>query len=326
MISHANLFPMAISFALLSCLPSKAETFSIGIVYADGILLPVASYDGREWGNPWPSVVGEGDPPIQDLASIRRSWLPPDRPLKRRWHLESFDGRSQPLNIRAPTRTTGALKECGDRVWGLVTDTPAMRVECSYCCPFPKIGYAIDRRLPIRRFSPAAQSAPAVARLVESEFNRLEVGEIHRIMSSLSPTWRGYEGFPLERKAREARPLSVDVLTLARSSSGDGFFYYEATRKYPKPASAPDAACEWVSFGRGWIKSIDGRGRPLASSVTLTDCDRKGTESLNPFATIDVGDATHVVAQRFGWESEEVVVLRFGSSVEVLISSPVHGM
>jgi hypothetical protein len=76
----------------------------------------------------------------------------------------------------------------------------------------------------------------------------------------------------------------------------------------------------------GWIKGTDAGGVHLAKGVSLTDCDRKGTESISPFATFDFDGETYAVGQRNGWEYEEIVILKMGSSVRAVISTPLHGL
>src|SRR5689334_10017948 len=47
--------------------------FTVGVLRNDGIVIPFAVFDGKEWSEPWPTVLRSVDLPI-DIANVPQKW------------------------------------------------------------------------------------------------------------------------------------------------------------------------------------------------------------------------------------------------------------
>jgi hypothetical protein len=309
--------------ALVAGSQVHAQTQSIGIVQLDGLLIPVAAFDAGQWATPWPAFVRKTEPSIDRLEALPPAWLPGGRALERSWQLEAFDGGSAALNVLAPVRS----EQCGQTLRALATDIPKRPSACPHCCPVEKLGYAFDGPLAIQRFVTVDAPDAELRAPIEAEFDRLERAAVGAIAQDVAESWYRPRGYPLEREAREAKPVSLEVLMRSTTAAGKAVYYYRAARSYAR-ADPSGRSCDFVSVLTGWILGGDSMAQPVASELQLTDCDRKGSQSLLPFATFALGPGRgdFALAQRFGWESEEVVVLEIGSSIEVVAAAWTHGL
>src|SRR4029078_10524782 len=87
--------------------PGPAPTF-LAVVRADGLVVPIAIYDGRTWWNRWPT--GADDPDIQVLAvpptlrEVPASWLAPGQWLPVSWRYLGLPRGSGAFRLIRPAR------------------------------------------------------------------------------------------------------------------------------------------------------------------------------------------------------------------------------
>jgi len=108
--------------ALMATQPAsgREDELALGLVRPDGILTPVALFDGTRWVNPWPDY--EDDDPKLDrmLAAVPSWWRDRRREVPQAWHVLQPSGK----DVRAAVLTHVIFDEhCGRQI-GLLTDLP----------------------------------------------------------------------------------------------------------------------------------------------------------------------------------------------------------
>ena len=83
----------------------------LAAVSREGSLIPIATFDGREWWNRWPWG-GDRDeirslPIPPSLEAIPGDWLPPATRLPSEWRMLRLTGGTVPLRAVRPTRPAG---------------------------------------------------------------------------------------------------------------------------------------------------------------------------------------------------------------------------
>src|SRR5262245_373303 len=75
------------------------DTFRIGVLRRDGVLIPFATFDGRRWRNAWPDPKPELSVPI-NLTSIPQRWWGPTG-TRDQWQA-SIAGAERTLKVTQP--------------------------------------------------------------------------------------------------------------------------------------------------------------------------------------------------------------------------------
>ena len=275
------------------------KPFGVGVLRRDGILIPFASFDGRQWRRSWTPPSPDVAIPI-NVTSVPSDWWGKTGPLEE-W--QAWIG-STPRTIRvtqpdalevrcpmaaAPPRTTPLQVV-------LRTDYRAdAPVPPPTALPYPKAGLAISPPQPIAPIAvlpiegqPAREIAPA---LLEA-FNKAE----RRLESRV--------GHPVSKRAREGRDPTIEAFYAFGDSPR--YFYVEATRGYRELG---DNGCSALAWGTGWFVR-DAKGyRSLETVVDLLNCDRFHASYMLPLGAIAIGDHLYWLAQFSGWDHERYVVI-----------------
>jgi len=88
------------------------QSVFLGVVREDGLMIPIAIHDGREWWNAWP-FSHESDqtvvtlPVPASLAQVPTPWLPPGVRLPTAWTMYPRRGRPRPLRLGSLARPEG---------------------------------------------------------------------------------------------------------------------------------------------------------------------------------------------------------------------------
>src|SRR5437762_9599458 len=96
--------PLAIIVALVAAIGAadpRTDTFSVGVLRRDGILIPLASYDGKQWGVSWPGPALDLEIPIS-LSSVPKSWWGPIKLVVDDWQLWPPAGEPRPIHTTQP--------------------------------------------------------------------------------------------------------------------------------------------------------------------------------------------------------------------------------
>src|SRR5690242_19293191 len=76
-----------------------SERFTLGVMRADGILLPFAAFDGKNWTTPWPAenrrIDGRPIDLPENLQAVPREWWGKDVPAE--WRVWPRTGAAVPF-------------------------------------------------------------------------------------------------------------------------------------------------------------------------------------------------------------------------------------
>lgn len=255
--------------------PSPAAPLALGLVSADGILVPFAVFDGATWEAAW----GEPEDPIKldGMIEARPSyWRDRNQRVPQRWHIVARPpATTQAVNV---LRSVIFDEHCQQQT-GLLTDLRARRAN-----PHEK-ALATDSRtgvaLPIDLSSGALRGGwQDLIDLMNAEIERQEAAA------------------PRARGARQ--PLTVRVF--ADGIAGARTLYYEAERSYGTGSAF---------IANGWVHAMSG-AKPVVLHATalLDDAEGRPIVTRQPLGILRVGATAYWITQNHGYESEAVSVMR----------------
>ncbi len=311
-----------------------SSPFTVGLVEANGNLVPVAAFDGEGWSNPWPvdlaldtntpswpnlpEVWNRGSGSLKDWTLWLENPGPPFGDSRRKWH----DWTARLSSGRTALAISGLVESeplCSKNL-ALITDAgdrSSSLIQCTSCCPNPKRGIATTSESPpelVERLGPEDEDAVNAATGVRNSFDAIEDQEVERLVSSFgSPgTIDGqlrYFGHWLSADRRHGIPLHVSKAF--RIQLVDAAIYYlEINRDYPSPPEDEDVGCSGRSYLRTWVlANIRGELVSLLQDLLLTDCDMKGVSFDSPLVFWRHTPSIDLLVQRHGWESEDYLIL-----------------
>lgn len=289
---------------------AQGEPFTIGIVQANGHLIPFARFDGKTWSNSWPGPGETRDVMIHSFGEIPLAWTG-GAPLPRPWRLWLPTGTSHDLRV---SDAAYADSLCSQN-WVLMTDFPRQASGCRNCCPVPTIGIALSTDRAVRSFARAGMDA-IPASLVESVFNETETREIARRVAESKSDGPHVYGVPADERVRHATPIMFNAIW---RSTVDELYYVEGTRRHAelnRPCPSVTAFSGWF-----WIRQPEERPASMARAQ-LVDCDLKGAEFITPLGLVEAGGWLQAVVEVRGWESQEHAILRLtrGAVTQLLVT------
>jgi len=161
--------------------PGPAPTF-LAVVRADGLVVPIAIYDGRTWWNRWPT--GADDPDIQVLAvpptlrEVPASWLAPGQALPVSWRYLGLPRGSGAFRLIRPARP--AHSDLMDTI-ALKCDLAISKVPSSGGDAEREIGVSISGEGQLGRATVASGAeASAILRQLGQRVQVLERAEMDR--------------------------------------------------------------------------------------------------------------------------------------------------
>ena len=291
-----------------------AEKFIVGVLRANGIIIPFARYDGTHWVNSWPEPAYRPSAPPAPLEQIPREWLG-ENGLAPNWRLWLPAGTTHAVRVLdLQYSNTGC-----DGNWGLRTDFPKSLNVRPDTCPNPTIGIALSSDRPLEPMLPANHDELPFGALERA----FEESEDREISSLRVPSGLEYLR-PPDEVSRTAVPIRVARAWRTILNSGELIYYLEANRSYARRAGSNDSGCANISAFRGWfVQDRDQEVRVLNVRLGLTDCDFKGVRFTTPMGLMVLEDGTYVITENDGWESRsyEVLKIESGSVIPVLRSS-----
>lgn len=288
-------------FLVAACVLALAvETtphLTLGVLRADGLVIPFASYDGR-WSVPWPSSLRNLTIPI-GLRDVEAKWwgaAGADAP----WKAVLQGGTIRPLKLQL-------LRQfrvfCTDRL-GVQTDyrgAPPSPEEPTVA----KDGLAIAGDatvLPIDRVGKDSTDRASTAQAITGDFNEAE-----RIAASSFSNWK----HPYKAEQRHTYPIEVEALYRSREQTKRGAWrvsYVEAVRTFPaKPA---DKGCGLITYAYGWILEREGKKPRIELRARVTYCDREGVSFMQPFGRLVLRDEVYWISQMSSWRDEVYTISR----------------
>lgn len=263
----------------------------IGVLRADGLLLPVATFSQGEWWNRWPFSPAASNNELKDvrppasLDAMPRDWLPPGLTLPRRWRVGPAGGAPR------DTAVTGLVK--GDRsdlveLIGLRTDYPLARggqVDASD--HDNEIAIAVSGRAVTGKFvlvTGAEKTAlvPAFTSALEKVEGVAIDDEVRNVVAA-APGPRRAIAVPT-RAERQAAILNLTAVRSERQDEGRTLYYLVASKEYHRAGK-----CE-LSMDVAAVATRDQNGLRIAplDPVVSVDCahDDAITARFVPLATI----------------------------------------
>jgi hypothetical protein len=282
--------------------PAPAKpAFSLGILRRDGVLLPFAAFNGRDWTIPWPDS-DSGQLPI-NLDDVPKKWWGPVPPGAPWTALMTEDGTRRPLKIEKPQQVRVF---CDGRL-GLLTDYKGEAVD-SRAPGIPKDGLAAASEpdpLPLQPIVDVSLVSPDATNLVKSmtpAFNKQEKVAAEKFLN-----W----GHPYSAEERTALPIELEAMYRFHEQTPRGEWllsFIEAIRRFP--ARPEDNGCGLITFVHGWVVQLPGIKPEFYLSATVTYCDREGVAFMLPLGHLSAVGENYWVYQMSSWRDEEYTVAR----------------
>ena len=267
-----------------------ADRFMVGILRADGTLVPFAQYSNGGWTNPWP---GPRQPPASiyteepqevvphSLGDLPEPWFKQCGKIPQKWYFRTSAQTSQMLKASEVLK----VENHSQTNWALMTNLPKQNGDDTH---HRNIGVALSANLkvePVMQIQTDSREAVEILSFVRQAFD--DAGK-------------------------------AELKTLFRSSlrlNGEYLYYFEAEKQQKRPPGSPDEGCNDVSLFHGWISADEKGGMGLLDSrVFLTDCDMKGPSSTTPLGIMKLKDTTYLFASEHGWEDESYLILGLDNS------------
>jgi hypothetical protein len=309
--SHAPAARVATRRASAPRAQEESGELFVGVLRADGLVVPFVAYWQGYWLTPWTKPAGSADDE-NSIADLTSAWFADEGDFPPVWYARTRAGRA-PVRLRA-SRLVKSDNHCSTN-WALQTDLPGARKPGAR--HRENVGVAAsaphESDAPARLDPRARDLAPLVA-LVRRSFDEEEratlAGRPRDATREGGPQGDARkESFPPEAERRKRAPAVVKLYRHT-ASGGRRLYYFEAERRYPKPAGANDRACENVSVLGGWLLQA-GRAAPrlVEQHMTLTDCDAKEAASGRPLGLIRLRGREFLIQEEHGYESESYVLL-----------------
>ena len=277
---------------------AERQKFTLATLGRDGVIIPFASFDGRNWGLHWPDSDAVAPLPISRDDIPKKWWGPqgPDAP----WTAWLPGGETRPLTVGKPVH---AKIFCSGHP-ALATDYRGGPIDPREPT-VPKDGLAIagDAKLQeIIQVSVFAPDAKRVIDVITAEFNLQEKLAAEHFTSWSHPYWT---------EERKRYPIELEAFYRTTDTTSRGSWrttYVEAIRRFPPRPS--DQGCGLITFVRGWITELDAKKPIINIGARVTYCDRAEVAFMLPFGRLVVDNDIYWVYQTSSWRNEVYNVAR----------------
>lgn len=278
--------------------PQTSSThLNLGVMRADGVLLPFASFDGDDWKASWPTDLFSQTLPAT-VSSIPRAWWGGAEPSE--WRVFPPDGGPpQPFKVQAPTMIVAGR----ERRLALRTDRSAAPVTVPpFVLPYPKIGLAVAGDPDLKPIADISRTEAGAGRqflaTLGQAINSAEDRTVGGLLSYTS--WR----HPVNQKARARSEASLEAwYSTPLVEQGARVSYIEAVKRYPP--GPEDKGCGLETFVTGWVNHSDKQEKPRARlTAAVVYCDREGASYMLPFGQITIRNRVYWVYQMSGRDHE----------------------
>ncbi|HUK35108.1 MAG TPA: hypothetical protein VLV86_14410, partial [Vicinamibacterales bacterium] len=270
---------------------------TLGVLRRDALIIPFATFDGKQWRNFWPTPEEDADIPL-NLASVPKGWWGPIAPIAT-WQIWTGAATPRTVKVRQPDwarafcqKQVGLRTDYQPREWPPPPDTQ----------PFPKDGLAVWPPYPIDPIDilPAAGSAErdALAAVVLASFTGAETAAVRAAERAHFEQPRSFVEVPDESDRATSPPMSIET-AYASGPASSRVYFVESAREYRK-----GGACAAVAFGAGWLRRDEGNVSTINYGVRVDACDRAGLKFMFPLGALSIADNTFWVFQASGWNGE----------------------
>ena len=329
--NYGSSFRLALPVLLFFVPTASAQMdlpFTVGIVEANGNLVPVATFDGAGWSSPWPVDLAL-DETTPSWPHLPEEWNRGGGSL-RNWTLwfenpgPSSENSQLPwewVTRLSPGRTALTAngfvesKPLCSKNLALATDAGDLRsslIQRKNSCPDPKRGIATTAESPpglVERLDLEGEDSRRIAARVQDIFNVLESQELDRV-ARMYGTVEGqlrYTGQWLDAGRRNEIPLRAKAAFRIREADA-AIYYVEIVRDY-RSASTSAVTCPGYSYLRTWVLDNDTDLVWFDQDFGMFDCDMKGASNDTPLVLWRDTTGVHLLVRRLGWESEDYLIL-----------------
>ena len=277
---------------------AERQRFTLAALRTDGVMIPFASFDGRNWSLHWPDSDLVAPLPIS-RADIPKKWWGPQGP-DAAWTAWLPGAPARPLTLGKPVQ---AKVFCSGHP-ALATDYRGAPVD-PRAPTMPKDGLAVAGNVTLQQvlsISVHAAEARRVITLITREFNLQEKLAVDHFTSWSHPFWT---------EERTRYPIELEALYRSIDTTSRGTWtttYVEAIRRFPPRPQ--DEGCGLITFVRGWITERDGKPPVINVGARVTYCDRAEVSFMLPFARLLLDNELYWVYQISSWRDEFYAVSR----------------
>lgn len=272
--------------------------FVLGILRQDGVVLPFASFTGKDWESSWPDDVRWIELPLT-LGDVPKKWWGKPGPPSQFtiWRDGTPQGRLQldkPVMVSAACTRRVAISS--DYRAKELPPPPAVR-------PYPKDGLVISgpqRVEPLTTVPPGSPEWNAARSVLADPLERAEMRAIN-----LFTDW----DHPVKHSERKKVPIELEAIYRApMDREGWVAYHVEAVKRYAP--GKEDEGCGLVTSATGWIGAGPGKKQWTQLSARITYCDRRGVSYFLPLGLMHLRGRTYWIYQSSGYEHERYYVVR----------------
>jgi len=276
---------------------SGTEPFAVSAVRADGVLIPIARFDGRAWVRMWAEPAPKIERP-PTLAEVPAAWLSGLATTPASWFFwldAERDRAASPFAAREPRRLTATgvvpyAAHCLEAA-GLTSDYPDSRPVSATQFPFEVIGLAVTNAAvhveSLTKVEPGSALGASIAEKAAAPFHRAEDDTVGREREALGAV-------PAFRERRQTSIVWTRIVRLGVSQGPRRTYYLEGKKAYGP---------QLIVSGHVWLQMIDGR-ETADAEVDVTDEDGKTSIVREPLGTIGMGERVLWLFRAHGYESE----------------------
>jgi len=287
---------------LAGLLQPAAASFTIGVLRRDALIVPFATYDGKEWKNYWPKPAESSDVPLS-VRSVPKRWWGPVGP-RATWQIWMPDTSPRTVKVRQPDWVSSYCH----RVVGLRTDyQPRFRPPPPSVNPYPKDGLAVSPPHTVEPFEILGPDSPErddVLEAIHARFTKLEQDGLDNLRRAHNASPRQIAEPPSERELLSMPPLAIEALYA--HGTAHRVYFLEGAREYRK-----NGACTIVVLARGMVARDSGKFSTDGMNITIgySACDRSGATYMWPLGVISLPGGTYWIAQIAGWSRESYSII-----------------
>ncbi|MCP9496453.1 MAG: hypothetical protein MSG64_18580 [Pyrinomonadaceae bacterium MAG19_C2-C3] len=301
----------------------RAASFMIGVVRADGMIIPFAEYARGAWSNPWTEAKPDyqvGSEVVPKSLGMAKAWFERKGKTPRQWYFRAAGDEAVLLTASKIAKVENHSQDN----WALESDLPKQANESGH---HRNLGIALsgkekfDTFIEIKADSKEAENFADQLKPLYESAERLEIARSDR----------GYtHGVEIVTDAERAK-VKLEIQSLYRSRiafDGRELYSFGVKKSYARPPASSDAGCADVAEFQGWaFRGRDGELSLLDGELAfnLTDCDGKTAgRSVTPFGTIRLDNQTFLIVEEHGWEDESYTILELKDSA-ILRTLETHG-
>lgn len=296
--------PLLLCWALLlpvvGLLQPSSSAFTVGILRRDALIVPVATYDGMQWKNFWPTPGANEDVPF-NLRSVPGDWWGHLGP-RETWQVWTSRPTPQAVTVRQPD---WAPAFCQKQIGLRTTYQPRYRPPKANTSPFPKDGLAVSPPHPVEPIDVVSLDSNEAGDVIEAIHATLAEREKVALTNIRQPRItnpQGYPATPEEKDLLRTPPMKIEALYAY--GGGHRTYFVEAVREYRSKGM-----CKAIAFGTGRVTRDAGKLTVRNGDVRIDFCDRRSTSYMLPLGVVAVPTGTFWISQTSSWYGEAYSVV-----------------